>query len=359
VAWIKPLDSTVSIKPQIVKNHTNGEKEIFVEDDKCRIYLFDKNGGQAWKKQLPEPVKGEIMQIDAFNNEKLQYLFATEHFLHLIDRKGNYVDNFPVKLPESLSAEISVFDYEHDGNYRIFVPCTDKKLYVYTKDGALLDSWQPFVSSTPVITPVQYFNIRGSEYLVFGDMLKTYILNRRGNAKINVTNNFPKTSNTRYYIDSTYSDDSFRFVTTNSSGGLQYITLEGGCKTVNFKHYSAEHCFVLDDIDRDGKNEYIFSDDNAVEIFSENGKMLSYHLFDSKITYRPIIFSFSDSKRIGIICGNSSDIYLLDSSCKICKGFPLKGTTGFSITLFNGNDKYNLLTGHSENCLYNYFISVK
>lgn len=355
VSWIAPVDSSLRCKPQIVKNHSTGDREVIVQDETCKIYLFDKNGRQLWKKQLPGPLTGEVSQIDCFQNGKLQYLFATENFLHLIDRNGNYVENFPVKLPAPLTADISVFDYENSGAYRIFAPCADRRLYVYTREGALLDAWVPFETRDPVITPVKYFNVGSVEYLVFADKLKTYILNRRGEVRIRVTDDFPKSGNSLFYLEER-AEGGTRFVTTGSSGEIKYIRMDGSCKTEKIKHYSAGHNFVAADLDLDGKNEYVFTDDNLLEAFDSGGRLVFSVITDGKITSRPLIFSFSGGKRIGVVCGRENKIYLYDNKGRLCSGFPLSGSTEFTLTLLDSRDRYSLLTGSNENFLYNYHV---
>ena len=355
VYWIAPIDSTVLIKPQVVKNHSSNEKQVIVQDETNRIYLFDKNGKQVWKKQMGEPIVGEVKQIDYYQNGKLQFLFATENHLHLLDINGNYVEEFPIKFPARLSTEISVFDYANDGNYRIFVPCVDSKLYVYTKEGKFLEAWTPFRTSSPVIVPVKYFNAEGTEYLVFADNLKTYIINRRGELRINVTDNFPKSAYSPYFLEKKAGE--YRFVTTNSSGEIIYIRMDGSCRSKKFKHYSASHSFLLSDINSDGKNEYIFADENMIDVFSEDGNALFNCLLDSKISGKLLLFSFSSGKqRLGAVCKNINKIYLWDDKGNICSGFPISGATAFSISQFNSKDNFSLLCGSNDNFLYNYRI---
>ena len=359
VSWITPVDSVVRGKPQVLRNEKTGEKIVFIQDETLKIYLFDKDGKrlQMNKKQLAEPLKGEVTAIDYYGNGNVQYLFATDNFLHLINQKGEYIDNFPVKLPAPLSAEISVFDYENNGNYRIFAPCCDRKLYVYTKDGKMLDAWTPFQTNDNIITPVQYFNINTMEYLVFADNLKTYILNRRGEVRINVTDNFPKSKNSLFYAEQPSGEEYPYFVTTGSSGEIKRIRMDGSCRGgITSKHYSANHYFVAADINQDKKNEYIFTDDKLLEVFTNTGEIVFSCILDSKITSKPLIFNFPSGTRIGVVCAGENKIYLYDSKGKLCKGFPLNGATEFSISKLDNKDKFSVLTGGNENFLYNYHI---
>ena len=350
--WIAPIDSTLQTKPFVTINHNTNDKEIALQSTTNKFYVLDKNGGVVIKKQIPEPIVGSVYQIDYYDNGKLQYFFATENHLYLIDRNGNIMDGFPVRLPAQITAPVSVFDYENNRNYRIFVPCADNKLYLFTKEGKMLDGWTPIETDQSIITPVQYFKLNDVEYLVFADKLKTYIVNRRGETRINMTGNFPKAKNTLYYLETMPSGRS-RFITTNSSGQVEYIYMDGSRETKNLKNYTANHYFLLKDIDGNGSNEYIFADNNRLEAFDANGKLLFSKQFDGRITEDIMMFSFSPTDiKLGITCRDNQKIYMVDNSGNVSKGFPLIGTTKFSIAVIN--KKYCILTGGNDNFIYNY-----
>lgn len=355
VSWLAQTDTTICNKPQIVINHVNKEKEVLVQDETNVLYLFNKNGVKQFSKQVGEPIISPVTQIDYYGNGKLQYVFATEHSLHAIDRNGNYLANFPVTLPAMVATDISVFDYEGNNDYRIFVPCTDKCLYVYTKEGCMLDTWTPMRTNEPLVTPVQYFRIGDNDYLVCADNLKTYILNRRGEVRIKVTNSFAKAKNSLFYLENSGTSD-MRFVTSNSSGEIKYIYFDGSCKSKKFGNFTANHYFVFQDIDGDGSAEYIFTDGEMLYVYRADGTEMFSYCCDGSIG-RPNIFSFSSKDvRIGITCRSLNKIFLIDNRGKVCSGFPLNGSSEFSISRLNSNSRFSILVGGSDNYLYNYWI---
>ncbi|MCR5454634.1 MAG: VCBS repeat-containing protein, partial [Bacteroidales bacterium] len=347
---------SICSKPQVLSRHYSKEKDVMVQDETCKLYLFDKSGKRQFVKQLDGVMTSPIYQIDLYGNSKKQYVFATENMLHAIDRNGNYLDNFPVQLPAKVSTEISVFDYDNTLDYRIFVPCSDGYLYVYTKEGKPLDTWTPYHTNYPIVTPVQFFRIGDNDYLVAADQLKPCILNRRGEVRINVTNSFPKAKNSLFYVENPNTPD-MRFVTTTSSGEVKYIYTDGSCQSKNFGTFTADHYFVYHDIDGDGNAEYIFTDGNKLFVYHANGdEMFSYYADGS--LGRPNIFTFSSKDiRIGVTCRSLGEIYLLDKQGKLCKGFPLQGKSEFSITKLNDYSKYSVLVGNTDNYLYNYLIN--
>jgi hypothetical protein len=110
--WETHLDTLIAFKPALVDNHITNEKEIFVQDMKNTIYLINNAGRILWKKNLDEPIIGDVQQIDYYRNQKLQYIFNTASSIYLLDRNGNAVEHYPVKLPARTSQPIAVFDYE-------------------------------------------------------------------------------------------------------------------------------------------------------------------------------------------------------------------------------------------------------
>ena len=66
-----------------------------------------------------------------------------------------------------------------------------------------------------------------------------------------------------------------------------------------------------------------------------------------------MMFSFSPTDiKLGITCRDNQKIYMVDNSGNVSKGFPLTGTTKFSIAVIN--KKYCILTGGNDNFIYNY-----
>ena len=355
INWKTELDSTAIIKPQIVKNFETGENNILIQDESRKIHLIDKNGIRLWKKQLPEVIVGKVHEVDIYHNGKIQFMFGTENFIHCIDKNGNYVENYPLEIKGGISSEISVFDYENDGNYRIFVPCNNKKLYLYNKKGTPLNTWTPVETIEKIITPVQYLRYKDNEYLVFADNLKTYILNRKGEPKVVPTKNFPKAPKTKYYIEGSDDGVNLRFITTNAAGEIEYINNDGSSETKKIKSFSINHNFIMEDINGDGRKEYIFTENNTIEIYDDRFQKIGDYFTDGEITGNPIIFKFGgNNNKIGITCANTDKAYLLDNKCKPIDGFPINGITDISITKFGR--EYCLIIGNKDKYLYNYTI---
>jgi len=99
-------------------------------------------------------------------------------------------------------------------------------------------------------------------------------------------------------------------------------------------------------------------DGNELDIVKQDGKRLYSFKVKDRISDVPDIYKFSASDvKIGITDRSRNRIYLVNSDGSLYEGFPLEGSTRFSIGYFKGSDsRFNLIVGSGNNFLYNYSI---
>ncbi len=356
--WESLLDTAVNCKPQFVVNHNTKQTEIFLQDMRNTIYLINQAGRILWKENIGERINSAVYQVDYYKNGKLQILFSTRNYLHLIDRNGNYVERYPVKLRSPATCGVSLVDYENNKNYRLFIPGEDRKVYAYTVEGTIVNGWNFGKSEDLITQPLNHFRIGDKDYIVFGDRLKTYILNRRGETRVSVEELIPKSKNNNYYLDTSSDPKKNRIVTTDTSGQVCFIYFNGHVAKTGIKKFSEDHFFDLKDIDGDGQNDFIFLDRNALMVFNASIKKLFEYDFEATIDLPPAYYHFSASDRkIGVVSGKEKRIYLINNNGLLYKGFPLTGTTLFSIGYLGSTvSHFNLIVGGENNFLYNYIV---
>jgi hypothetical protein len=357
--WESKLDTLAACKPVFVVNHQTGQNEVFVQDMKNNIYLINQVGRILWKVSLPELINSEIYQVDYFRNGKLQLLFSTRDYLYLIDRMGNFTDRYPIKLRSPATCGVSVFDYENTRDYRLFIACEDKKVYAYTKEGTLLNGWGFEQSESEVNQSVNHFRVGDKDFLVFGDRLRTYILDRKGNTRISTPVFFPRSVMNNYYLNLPRDGSAPAIVTTDTTGIVYFIRFNGETETVKLDYFSSTHFFDYRDITGDGVPEFIFADGNRLSVYSQDKSRLFTYTFRSPIDTRPVIYQFSSGDRkLGVVCRNDNQIYLFNSNGGLYSGFPLQGNTPFSIgNLGDSLSRFNLVVGSRDNFLYNYRVN--
>lgn len=138
------VDHSLLTPPYIVRNHVDKSREILAQDVNNQLYLINNQGKVLWKKPLRKNIVSDIRQIDFFKNNKLQYLFATSSDIYAIDRNGQTVEGFPIGLPDSVHIHtISAIDYDNSRDYRFLASDRKGELYLFSKEGKLLDGWNP------------------------------------------------------------------------------------------------------------------------------------------------------------------------------------------------------------------------
>jgi len=352
--WECKLNASLETKPKIVINHRNNQKEIFVQDKSNTIYLISKSGKVLWKRNIGEAILNEVKQIDCYKNKKLQYIFNTTNKLFIVDRNGNDIEHFPVNLRAKASAGVAVFDYDKSRDYRFFIPCEDKKIYVYNIDGNILPGWKFGETETKMTTPVQHFRIKDSDYIIFSDKNKSYFLNRRGEEKIKPQKIIQISKNNSFYL--IYENKKPYFVSSTPTGNIVMIDEKGNVKIKEAFDLSPNHYFLTCFLNNNNIPDFVFTDNGELKILYDWNKKFNYDS-ESEIGI-PLFFQFSNqNNKIGIIDYKNGEIYLFNSNGTLYKGFPLKGLSPFSISLMNNNThRFNLITGGMDGFLFNYEV---
>ncbi len=354
--WQSRIDSLAAMKPALVDNHYTREKEIMVQDKAHNLYLINNMGRVLWKRPLEGPVLSEIYQIDYYRNNKYQYLFNTSERLYLLDRNGNYVAKYPFTLPARASTGLSVFDYDNNRDYRVFLPLDDRKVYLFDKSGARISGWNIPQTEGVVSQPVQFFRTSGKDFIVFSDRYRNYIMDRRGNHRVTPDKGFVRNSRSPFYLE--YPDsERTALVTSTVEGSMARILIPSGKTAVREKTRveNDEHFFLLL---YEGNPKYVFVTPDNIKIY--NSKLELKVDSEFEVPVRPIADVYrlsSTDHKIGLVSADESKIYLYNADGSVYKGFPLKGTSRFSIGFLKSSAyRFNLITGGENNYIYNYRV---
>ncbi len=356
--WESLMDTVVVIKPALVINHNTSEKEIFVQDLANKVYLINGTGRVLWKQPVDGPILGGVHQVDFYRNGKFQYLFNTAKKIHLIDRNGNYVERYPVSLRSDATAPLALFDYDKSRNYRLFVATEDRKINLYDIEGNMVTGWKFGKTESMVTGEIQHFRVNDKDYIVAVDQNRAYFLDRRGRERIRLKERLVLSPQNPLILDMNIREERPRWISTDTSGSVTAIYLDGSVSRLLSREISPDHFFSMEDMNRDGIPEFIFVDGDKLDIVMQDGKRLFSFKVKGSISDMPDIYKFSASDvKIGITDRSRNRIYLINSDGSLYEGFPLEGSTRFSIGYFTGSDsRFNLIVGSENNFLYNYSI---
>jgi len=353
--WQCRIGNPIITKPVFTINHLEKEnREIIVQDKSGKLHQISNDGTIRWSIEPDGPVMSEIFQIDYLANGKLQYLFSTKNKLYIVDRNGVNLENFPVTFPSPATNGVNVLDYDNNRIYRYFVACEDKKVYAYDKEGKLMPGWNFEGTKTSVTTPVQHFRIGGKDYIAFKDKHKIYIQNRKGEPVAKTAAEFENSRNPLMLSIGSKP----KIVATDTKGTIYYIDFEGNYTEIKVDKFGSNHFFKTDDLNGDNKSEFIFIDGKQLTVTDDNGTVLFNQKFENSIQNEPNIYRFGPKqKKIGVVDAKGNRIYLFDITGQPHPGFPLQGTTEFSIGKTTQSSKnLNLIVGSKSGSLFNYTL---
>jgi hypothetical protein len=376
VMWQTKLDDDVTLKPAIVKNHVSGERELLVQDRSNNLYLINDNGMILWKLPLPEAINSEVYQVDFYKNGKLQYLFSTPSRLYLIDRNGAYLPRYPLALKSRCEAGITLFDYENDRDYRVAAPGEDRHLYLYGLDGNPVQGWETPRADNPVASKLYHFRIEQKDYLVFADRYRLYMLDRRGNQRARVDHLFDMPGQSPLYLSRRgdkpvvlFADARREAWWVDFNGDFGSWKPADAPRTDDSREPASDsrnptaaplHSHLnIGDLNADGSDEWIFTEGPALSIHDHRGKLLQEHRWEGASLGFPYIYRFSArDARVGMLDEANGQLFLVGKA--ISKGFPVAGTSPFSIAFHEGGGEaspgFYLFAGNAGGYLVKYRV---
>ena len=355
--WETLLDTVAAIKPFFFTNHLTGAKEIFIQDMRNNAYLINAAGRVLWKVPLRERIAGSIYMVDYMKNGKYQLLFSGRNYLHLLDRNGNYVERYPVKLRSPATNSLVLFDYDNNRNYRLLIAGDDKQVYAYDIYGNVVKGWKPFRTTSLVKSEISWIRVSGKDYLIISDETSVYFIDRTGNSRLTLKEPVTRAEKSAIRL---IPGSKPSVICSSPDGTIQHIYFDGSVNKTSFRKFSIDHSFDIFDVNGDGFGEYIFIDRGILYLYNHNGSEIFTRELGTGRLGGPINFIFSSSDRkIGVFDINNNLIYLIDKNGDTMNGFPLRGASMFSIGKLSDKSGWHLIVGGTDRFLYNYKLDTE
>jgi len=278
-------------------------------------------------------------------------MFNTRNYLYLIDRNGNNVDGYPVRLKSPATAGINVFDYEKTKNYRVFLP-QGKSVYLLTKSAKKNPGWKVFNAKNIVDKPVDHIRINKGDYLfVHEEGGKLNVLDRTGKTKIKLSKDVKIAENAS--INPGNFDGITKFVTTDQSGQLVSILQNGEVEIEKINTYSSDHYFTYQDIHGDKLKDFLFVEGNILSVYNHQKEKQFEYVMQEDVSEKPYVLTANDKQIVAILSAKTNELVLLDKDKNVVNNSPLVGSTEICVGKLYQNSRNSILVG-SESYLYNY-----
>ena len=315
------ISNEIILGPLIVKNHTNNKNEVFIQDSENIIYLINDNGQIEWTKKINDRVIDEIKQIDSYKNGRLQYVFATQNSLHMIDRKGRDVGKFPLKFKDQITKPVSVFDYDNNKNYRLLITQNDE-LFMFDSKGNRVRGFD-YNKKNKIITKPEHFRISNKDIIVFKTSDDLKILNRRGKVRIKINGDYNYSKDEIFQYQNS-------LLTTTVNNKIVKIDMNGNSKEVSSMSFNGKYV----------------SDKKTIYTLQKNILSNSKKNIEIQFGKYENFSAISDKKNtlINIYDSQNNKLYLFDDEINTVKGFPILADANASFILENNKIEFSVIS---------------
>ncbi len=338
--------SDIVTKPYIVRNHNNNKFETMVQDANSLLYQISPEGEILWADSIRERITTDIYQIDYYKNSKLQYLFATANKIHLLDRNGDYVENYPIRLDEGVHIEhLNVIDYDNSKKYRFMAVDTEGNIYLYDKEKNLLDGWNPKKLGGRLSAPGYHVRVKGGDCMIaMQEKGVLNVMNRRGEMMSGFPIDVGSKVSSPVFCSINNDFESTRLITVTDNGEIIEVNLLGKVlKREQLVKPTKESSFRLV-ADALGKNFVIIRQEyNKISILDRNGEMI---MGKELITSGNLIaqyYNFSSSNQIFIVTDLDQEFsYVYDSKGELITFEPLESSFPVGLLYISRDNEYFL-----------------
>lgn len=325
----------ITSKPYLVINHNDRSREVFIQDTANTIYLIDNQFNVIWDKSIDGQITSDVKQLDYYNNGKLQYAFTTQKEVHIIDRTGAYLPEFPKSLPDQREiTSFEIIDYDNSKKYRFSFSDNNGHAYLTDKNLNPLEGWNPMKFKEPLAMAPTHRRVNGKDAIIAQEISgKIWLLTRRGENY----QGFPKDLNVDItnplFIKNANSFSEATLTVLTNDGELVEIAFNGELiqRQQLYKPDTNTEFDLLRDVTGDS---YLIlrKTGNRYEILNEQGEALFQKDYFSK---SPLITQYyqlgGGVEFIVMIDTGGSFLYIYDQNGNLISGRPLTASCPISI----------------------------
>lgn len=337
--------------PRALRNFNDRSLEYLVQDDRNTIYLIGPEGNLVFSRELANPIRGEVFQIDYYKNEKLQFIFACEDGVYAFDRLGNLLPDYPLTLPgNSRIAHLNLVDYDGSREYRYFLADEMGDLYLLDKQGNLLEGWDPKRTTGRLAEKPAHHRVPG-----VGDVLLSLhengnleMFNRRGESRTGQPIRLGDGISTAFGLTERGAAAA-QVVTVNDAGEVVSVNFRGEL-TYRSQLLRPDRETRFHVVNNQNRDDFliVLHEFNKVSVLNTNESPL----FDYSILSEDLIFqwfSFGYEKDVFVIVDRVQEfVYLFDLKGNLLSAKPMEGRDLISVTYAAPKSEYVIATVHNK-----------
>ena len=265
--WTKGFLSSFSDNIYTIKNHRTNDINYLIQDNENVLYFISPNGEILWKRNVNNPIIGEIKNIDFLGNSKKQLIFNTKNELYILDVLGRNVEDFPVKIKDSATGNVSILDYDNDLNFRFLVP-TKVGIKNINKKGIIVKGWNRPVTKSMVESSISHMVINELDYILARDnQHRLYFYNRKGEERHSVEARF----GTPFYLlhGSTIKNTRALFLDTNENTICRQFFDDKPVSILLSPQEKIKQFFFVD-VNQDNEREFVLVFNTEIVVYGQD-----------------------------------------------------------------------------------------
>lgn len=320
-----------------VINHNTNLTEVILQDENNVLNLISSEGKLLWEKNLGNAVIGDIKQIDALKNGKLQYAFTTADGLHIIDRNGNYLTGFPVKPSRKIAGGLEVFDYDKQKNYRLLFSTDNEMIQNYTVKGTPAEGWKYKPAGKALY--VDHFKSEGEDQLLvmYSDG-SCRLLKRTGEERVAARLKAEGFGGKMFRINVEAELDNCSVVYEDANNNIWTGSIISGSKRKLYESSGVSDVNFAGDVNMDGKTDYALITGNQLKVIDDVGQKIFEVSSETELkNVGPVGSSLSNP--LIAASGYSNTVLLYQSGGSLMTGFPKSGRQLLAVSETNGDKK--------------------
>lgn len=345
------LSDIIATKPFLTRDANTNAVEILVQDSVNTLYQFNSDLELNWEIQVEGHINSKIHQIDYYKNNQLQYAFTTNNQIHILDRNGQYIPEFPITQQAiDTIRSFEIIDYNGSKNYRFSYSDDLGNIYLSDKNGKLLEGWNPNKLNQPLLGSMQHIRIGKRDVLIaFTKAGQLHLKNRRGKSVPPFPIDFNSPIIESYHLKPGSNIQNSSMSWASGEGEWLEVNFEG--KVIKreqlFKPAQSTRFSVLNDLS--GEHFLIVSKDElALRILDPQGEELFSKGY-LNVTSNQQFYRITAGKELVVIRDIENErIHIFNLEGRLLTGGPLEGSQNISLIYSSKEDVADLYVTYGK-----------
>jgi hypothetical protein len=344
--WDIEIDTTFITAPFLAKNLLDSSDMFAIQDANYNVHLFDHTGKQLWSKNVGEKIKGKIHQIQSNKPGNYRLAFVSEKHLYMINELGEFPDKFPVTLKANATTGLGFINFDEKENPLLLVACDNLSIYNYKTNGDIDSDWKTDHLKDTLTGQFVPFICDGRAMICFADEGKNLrLIDKRGNWIVKFKEKLPALHNDVFYLDIKKSLNTSAVIVTDDNGIVYRFNFKGVFdKYELMPKVSKNYFFTYADVDQDGKGDFIFADNNRLNVLNKDKTIKFDFSFNSNVNGPAQLVQLNDSTFKLAVSTSDEGLFIFDSNGNLNRGISLAGKTPMNLTSIDKGKFYFAVT---------------